>query len=184
MIDIAIINGAVLPMAGHPVVNNGVVAITGNAISAVGTAQNIDVSNAKKVIDARNCAVMPGFCNSHTHIASNLLLRGLLEDVLLFEWLQTMWKLKQNFDEETLYWASLCGLVEMARSGITSFNEHFDAYAVEPQIEALKEIPLRATLGYGFADRGLYASITDYSWKTINNFGNLAAQHHKTRDDL
>ena len=87
MIDIAIINGAVLPMAGRPVVNNGVVAITGNAISAVGTAQNIDVSNAKKVIDARNCAVMPGFCNSHTHIASNLLLRGLLEDVLLFEWL-------------------------------------------------------------------------------------------------
>ena len=31
MIDIAIINGAVLPMAGRPVVNNGVVAITGNA---------------------------------------------------------------------------------------------------------------------------------------------------------
>ena len=111
MTDIAIINGTVLPMAGRPVINNGVVTITGNSISAVGTAQDIDVSSAKKVIDARNCVVMPGFCNSHTHIASNLLLRGLLEDVLLFEWLQTMWKLKQNFDEETLYWASMCGLV-------------------------------------------------------------------------
>jgi 5-methylthioadenosine/S-adenosylhomocysteine deaminase len=184
MTDIAIINGTVLPMAGKPVINNGVITMSGNAITAVGSADQVDISGARKVIDARNCAVMPGFCNSHTHIASNLLLRGLLEDVLLFEWLQTMWKLKQNFDEETLYWASMCGLVEMARSGITSFNEHFDAYAVEPQIEALKEIPLRATLGYGFADRGLYASITDYSWKTINNFGNLAAQHHKTRDDL
>jgi hypothetical protein len=31
MIDIAIINGAVLPMAGQPVINNGVVAITGNS---------------------------------------------------------------------------------------------------------------------------------------------------------
>ena len=28
-------------------------------------------------------------------------------------------------------------------------------------------IPLRATLGYGFADRGIYASITDWSWKTL-----------------
>ena len=35
--------------------------------------------------------------------------------------------------------------------------EEFDAYAVEPEIEALHEIPLRATLGYGFADRGIYA---------------------------
>ena len=70
-----------------------------------------------------------------------------------------MWKLKRNFDEETLYWASLMGLVEMARSGITCFNEHFDAYRVEPQLEALKKVPLRATLGYGLADRGLYAPI-------------------------
>jgi 5-methylthioadenosine/S-adenosylhomocysteine deaminase len=69
---------------------------------------------------------MPGFVNCHTHIASNMLLRGLLEDVQLFEWLSTMWKLKRNFDEETLYWASLMGLVEMARSGITCFNEHFE----------------------------------------------------------
>ena len=72
-----------------------------------------------------------------------MLLRGLLEDVQLFEWLSTMWKLKRNFDEETLYWASLMGLVEMARSGITCFNEHFDAYRVEPQLEALKRVPAR-----------------------------------------
>ena len=102
MIDIAIINGTVLPMAGQPLIGNGIVALTGNSISAVGPADQVDISGAKKIIDARNCAVMPGFCNSHTHIASNLLLRGLLEDVLLFEWLQTMWKLKQNFDHETL----------------------------------------------------------------------------------
>ncbi len=44
----------------------------------------------------------------------------------------------------------------MVKSGITTFNEHFDAYRVEPQIAALcKVLPLRATLGYGFADRGL-----------------------------
>lgn len=181
--DIAIINGTVLPMGGRPDIDNGVVTITGNSITAVGDATT-DFGGAHKIIDARGSVVMPGFSNSHTHVASNLLLRGLLEDVLLFEWLQTMWSLKQNFDHETLYWASLCGDLEMLKAGITSFNEHFDAYDVEPQIEALAEIPMRATLGYGFADRGLYAPRTAYSQATMARFGEIVGEFHDTRDGL
>ncbi|MFM8553683.1 MAG: amidohydrolase [Acidimicrobiales bacterium] len=181
--DIAIINATVLPMGGRPDIANGTVTITGNSISAVGDG-TVDTVGAGKVIDARGSVVMPGFANSHTHVASNLLLRGLLEDVLLFEWLQTMWSLKRNFDHDTLYWASLCGDLEMLRAGITSFNEHFDAYDVEPQIEALAEIPLRATLGYGLADRGLYAPRTEYSHSTMARFGDIVAEHHDTRDGL
>jgi len=181
--DIAIINGTVMSMAGLPDIPNGVVTITGNSISAVG-GPDTDVSGATKIIDARGAVVMPGFANSHTHVASNLLLRGLLEDVLLFEWLQTMWNLKQNFDHDTLYWASLCGDLEMLKAGITSFNEHFDAYDVEPQIDALREIPLRATLGYGFADRGLYAPRTEYSHRTMARFGEIVTEHHDTNDGL
>jgi 5-methylthioadenosine/S-adenosylhomocysteine deaminase len=125
---------------------------------------------------------MPGFVNSHTHIASNLLLRGLLEDVHIFEWLKAMWQLKSNFDEETLYWASLNGLVEMVKAGFTTFNEHFDGYRVEPEIEALKVLPLRATLGYGFADRGIYASITDWSWATLEKFDEKVRRFHGSGD--
>jgi 5-methylthioadenosine/S-adenosylhomocysteine deaminase len=181
--DIAIVNGTVLPMGGRSDIESGIVAITGNSIAAVGDSRT-DVSGAKKIIDARGAVVMPGFANSHTHVASNLLLRGLLEDVLLFEWLQIMWSLKRNFDHETLYWASLCGDLEMLKAGITSFNEHFDAYDVEPQMDALREIPLRATLGYGFADRGLYAPRTDYSLRTMARFADIVAEHHDTRDGL
>ena len=170
-------------MGGRPDIANGTVTITGNSISAVGDG-TVDTVGAGKIIDARGSVVMPGFANSHTHVASNLLLRGLLEDVLLFEWLQTMWSLKRNFDHDTLYWASLCGDLEMLRAGITSFNEHFDAYDVEPQIEALAEIPLRATLGYGLADRGLYAPRTEYSHSTMARFGDIVAEHHDTRDGL
>lgn len=181
--DIAIVNGTVLPMGGQPDIKNGVVTMTGTTITGVG-GPDTDVSGARKIINASGSVVMPGFANSHTHVASNLLLRGLLEDVLLFEWLQTMWSLKRNFDHETLYWASLCGDLEMLRSGITSFNEHFDAYDVEPQIEALSEIPLRATLGYGLADRGLYAPRTDYSHRTMSRFANIVAEYHDTRNGL
>jgi 5-methylthioadenosine/S-adenosylhomocysteine deaminase len=181
--DIAIINATILPMGGAEKITNGSLTITGDSITAMGPAASVPTDGARKVIDARGRVVMPGFVNCHTHIASNMLLRGLLEDVQLFEWLQTMWQLKRNFDEETLYWASLMGLVEMARAGITTFNEHFDAYRVAPQIAALGKLPLRATLGYGFADRGLYAPITDWSWKALHGFGDTVARHHRSGND-
>lgn len=178
--DIAIVNGYVLPMNNQPPIANGALTITDGCISDIGPADAVAIRGAKRVIDARGGAIMPGLVNCHTHNASNMLLRSLLEDVELFEWLETMWRLKRNFDPETLYWASLCGLMEMVRGGITCFNEHFDAYAVEPEVEALKALPLRATLGYGFADRGLYASITDWSWQALAHFDQKVARHHNT----
>lgn len=181
--DIAIINATILPMGGAKKIDSGSLTISGDSITAVGLAASVSTAGAKKLIDAKGRVVMPGFVNCHTHIASNMLLRGLLEDVQLFEWLRTMWQLKRNFDEETLYWASLMGLVEMAKSGITTFNEHFDAYRVEPQIAALSKMPLRATLGYGLADRGLYAPITDWSWKALHHFGDKVSRHHRTGND-
>jgi len=181
MTDLAIVNATILPMGGAARIDGGSLTITGDRIAALG--RGIDTTGAARVIDARGQVVMPGFVNCHTHIASNLLLRGLLEDVQLFEWLGTMWRLKSNFDEETLYWASLLGLVEMARAGITCFNEHFDAYRVSPQIRALEAVPLRATLGYGLADRGLYASITDWSWSALDRFADRVSAHRRTQGD-
>ncbi|MBW8190624.1 amidohydrolase [Neiella marina] len=180
--DIAIENAYILPMNGQPPINNGVILIKGSKILMLGEAAHIDSWRAKRVINANKSVVMPGFVNCHTHIASNVLLRGLNEDAKLFEWLQHMWKLKRNFDPEILYWASLAGLIEMIRAGTTSFNEHFDAYAVSPQIRALEQLPMRATLGYGFADRGLYSPITDYSWKALEQFADKVEKHHQTQD--
>lgn len=165
--DLAIVGGTVVPCgAGAPTPLT--VLVTDSTVTGL-IAPDVPV-DAGRTIDASASAVLPGFVDCHTHIASNFLLRGLLEDTELFGWLQTMWKLKQNFDHETLYWASMCGLVEMARSGITCFNEHFDGYAVTPEVRALNEIGLRATLGYGFADGGVYAPVADWSWAALSDF--------------
>jgi 5-methylthioadenosine/S-adenosylhomocysteine deaminase len=170
--DIALTGATVLTMTGAPL-SGTTVLVSGGVVS--GLVPDGTPVQAARTIDASRAAVMPGFVDSHTHIASNMLLRGLLEDTELFAWLQTMWRLKENFDHETLYWASMCGLVEMARSGITCFNEHFDAYAVTPQVRALDDLPLRATLGYGFADGGVYADVADWSWRAVEDFGAATA---------
>lgn len=180
--DLAITGGEVLTMGPQGTVATGTVLVQGQRILAVGPADELPPWRAACHLDAADRVVLPGFCNCHTHIGSNVLLRGLNEDAKLFEWLAGMWRLKQNFDHETLRLASLAGVAEMALAGITSFNEHFDAYAVTPEVSALADIPLRATLGYGFADTGLYADITDWSYAALDHFGDIVAEHHNTQD--
>ena len=180
--DLAVTGGELLTMTGADAVPNGVVLVTGQRIVAVGDAASVGPYRAARHIDATGRVVMPGFSNCHTHIGSNVLLRGLNEDAKLFEWLASMWRLKQNFDHETLRLASLAGLAEMALAGITSFNEHFDAYAVTPEIAALDTIPLRATLGYGFADIGLYGEVRAWSFAALDRFADIVAEHHGSRE--
>jgi len=181
-VDLVLAGGTVLPMGGLAAIEDGFVAVDAGEIVAVGGADDTARPHGRRLIDAGGGVIMPGFVNPHTHIGSNMLLRGLDEDVSLFEWLASMWRLKRNFDHETLYWASLVGLIEMVRSGITCFNEHFDAYAAEPQLDALRVVPLRATLGYGFADRGIYESIANWSWETIGRFGEIVGAHEEGSD--
>lgn len=180
-VDLAITGGEVLTMGAQGTVAEGTVLVRGQRILAVGATDELPSWRAAQRLDASDRVVLPGFSNCHTHVGSNVLLRGLNEDAKLFEWLAAMWRLKQNFDHETLRLASLAGLAEMALAGITSFNEHFDAYAVSPEISALHDIPLRATLGYGFADTGLYADITDWSYAALDRFGDIVAEHHGTQ---
>ncbi|MDP5053263.1 MAG: amidohydrolase [Congregibacter sp.] len=183
--DLAITGGELLCMTeprlrDQEAIRTGTVLVSGNRIIALGSESDIGPYTAQRTLDASDQVVMPGFSNCHTHIGSNVLLRGLNEDAKLFEWLQSMWRLKQNFDYETLKLASLAGLAEMALAGITSFNEHFDAYSVSPETDALKTIPLRATLGYGFADIGLYSDLADWSYRALDNFGDIVEGHHNT----
>lgn len=171
--DLAVLDTTVLPGDGSAPLTRTTVAVRDGVVAALlpGT-QPVE---AARTIDGSGSAVLPGFVDSHTHIASNLLLRGLNEDAELFAWLATMWRLKKNFDHETLYWASLCGLVEMAKAGITCFNEHFDAYAVTPQVRALTQVPLKATLGYGLADIGLYDQVGPWAWRALHDWDAAAA---------
>jgi 5-methylthioadenosine/S-adenosylhomocysteine deaminase len=180
--DLAITGGELMTMGDAGRLEAGTVLVRGQYILAVGSDDSLGPWRAPRILDARDRVVLPGFSNCHTHIGSNVLLRGLNEDAKLFEWLASMWRLKQHFDHETLRLASLAGLAEMALAGITSFNEHFDAYAVTPEISALDTLPLRATLGYGFADIGLYADVRDWSHAALARFGDIVDAYHGSRD--
>ncbi|MCW4353005.1 amidohydrolase [Hoyosella sp. YIM 151337] len=78
--------GSVLTMDGRlTAFDDGYVAVRGDTIESVGNGSPASEPGTE-VIDARGCAVLPGFVNAHTHLAMTLF-RGIADDVGLQDFL-------------------------------------------------------------------------------------------------
>ena len=60
-------NGTVIDGTGGPPIANGVVAIQGERIVAVGEADSLQIPEDARVVDAAGGTILPGVINSHTH---------------------------------------------------------------------------------------------------------------------
>lgn len=58
---------------GKPAIQNAVVVVTDNMITAVGTAAQVTIPAGAKVIDLGDVTLMPGFIDSHTHVIGRIL---------------------------------------------------------------------------------------------------------------
>ncbi|HXV43473.1 MAG TPA: amidohydrolase family protein, partial [Anaerolineae bacterium] len=126
--DILLTNGYLVTMDSQMnLYANGAVAITGNLISAVGPAAEIEAAyDPATVIDCQNCIISPGLINAHTH-ASMTLLRGLADDLRLDVWLYGyMMPVEREFvDHNFSYTGALLACAEMIRSGVTTFCDMY-----------------------------------------------------------
>ncbi|MGD2145379.1 MAG: amidohydrolase [Anaerolineae bacterium] len=121
----------------------GSVAVDQGRIVAVGPSPEIDKSfSPERVIDASSKVIMPGLFNCHTH-ACITYLRGMADDMALYEWLdEKIWPAINAQDEEVTYHSVLLGCLEMIRAGITTFCE---MCVFTPQVvAAIDESGLRA----------------------------------------
>ncbi len=104
---------------------------------------------AEEIINARNCVVIPGFMNAHTHSAMTLL-RCLAEDMPLMEWLNQVWKVEKLMDEKDVYYGAKLAIAEMIKSGTTCFSDQY--FHMNGVAKAVEETGIRAILGYGMID--------------------------------
>src|ERR1043165_167699 len=58
---------------GAPAINNAVVIVTDNKITAVGDASSVRIPAGAKVIDLGNVTLLPGFIDAHTHLIGRVL---------------------------------------------------------------------------------------------------------------
>lgn len=143
--DLLIVRGHVLTMnERREVIRDGVVAIRGERIVAVGGPDLAARINARRTLDARGALVLPGMVNAHTH-ASMTVFRGLGDDVP-DRLRRFIFPLEKHFiDREVVHWGALHGIVEMIEGGVTTFA---DMYYFEDEVaRAARLAGMRGVLG-------------------------------------
>ncbi|HCU59309.1 MAG TPA: N-ethylammeline chlorohydrolase [Alphaproteobacteria bacterium] len=119
------------------------VLIEQNKISKI--AGKIEAGSAE-VFNCSGKAILPTFCNMHTH-ASMMFLRGVGEDLPLFDWLEKeIWPREAKLTEESIYYLSKFAMLEMIKTGTTMFLDMY--FYIKSTIQALKEMGLRGAVTY------------------------------------
>lgn len=149
--DLLITGGTVLTLEpGARPIPDGAVAVKGERIVAVGPRDSVEI-RAGKVLDAGGGLILPGFVNTHTHLAM-VLLRGLADDLPLKEWLEKhIWPAeKAVMDAETVRLGTLWAAVESLKAGVTCVC---DMYFHAPTVaRALEEIGIRGVVPESIID--------------------------------
>ncbi len=107
-----------------------------------------------RVIDARGCAVVPGFVQAHVHLCQTLM-RGMADDLALLDWLRNrIWPLEAAHDERTLAASAELGLVEAMLGGTTTLLDMGTVHGHDAVMDACVRAGVRAISGKAMMDRG------------------------------
>ena len=101
---------------------------------------------ADEVIDCTGKAILPSFCNTHTH-ASMMFLRGIGEDKNLFDWLnQDIFPKEAKLKPEHMYALSRFAILEMIKTGTTCFTDMY--FLIPGTFKAVQDMGVRCVLPY------------------------------------
>ncbi len=164
----------ILPMTHQPgerrkdpgeLVLNGDIAIEGDRLLKVGPEGELPPGwEPDKIINGQDLLCLPGLVNCHTHAAMTLL-RSYADDLPLMYWLEKkIWPVEARLTGEDVYWGTLLALIEMIKSGTTTFNDMY--FFMDEVAQAVDKVGIRACLARGLigiggqAERGLDESRT------------------------
>ena len=127
--------------------------ITGNRIAKISESTGCLICEADgsvEVVDCKGKAAFPGFINMHTH-AGMALMRGIGEDIAFHKWLDRIWQVEENIDEEFVYHSTKVACLEMIKTGTTTFNDQY--WYMPMAYKAAMEMGLRPALSYVVLDK-------------------------------
>ncbi len=140
------------------VINSGCLGVKGNLIDYAGVYNEELEAGYERILDLKNKVVMPGFVNAHNHAAMTMF-RNYADDLKLMDWLfNRIFPLEEKLTAEDAYWASLLAILEMIKSGTTTFCDMY--MFMDKTAEAVVQSGMRASLGRGLQGDG--ESKTDY----------------------
>ncbi len=175
-VDVLIVGGTVVTMdKDRRIIENGVVAIEGNTITAIGT-PGVMLKNfrGRRVIDAKGKAVIPGLINTHTHIPMTLF-RGISDDLDLNDWLtKYIFPAEaKNVDEQFVRVGTRLGLAEMIQGGTTTYCDMYyfeDAVADETKKAGVRGVLGETIIDFPVADNKTPAAAMAYTEKYVKKW--------------
>jgi 5-methylthioadenosine/S-adenosylhomocysteine deaminase len=146
--DLVIQNAVVVTGdAAGTVIRDGSVSVTDGRIATLGTGAP---GPAREVIDARGMLLMPGLINTHCH-GGDSLFRGLVEDLALEPWLQTVWKAEGAIlNRDTVRLGATLGFAELLLGGVTCVMDMF--WHPRETVAAARAVGCRVSTGGVFFD--------------------------------
>ena len=100
-------------------------------------------------VDASGFAIVPGFVNTHAHVAMSLL-RGIADDRDLGGFLEVLFAVDARRTESDLEAGAAAGIAEMLLSGTTSFLDLY--YGEDAIARAVERLGIRGFLGWAVLD--------------------------------
>jgi 5-methylthioadenosine/S-adenosylhomocysteine deaminase len=148
--SVLIKGGAVVTLDAANTIIESDVLVRDGRIASVGDASG----PADVTIDARGCAVLPGFVQTHVHLCQTLF-RGAADDLELIDWLKRrVWPLEAAHDADSMRASARLGIAEMIRGGTTCALTMETVNHTEEAFRVVEETGLRATVGKCMMDGG------------------------------
>ncbi len=120
MLDLLLTGGSVITMdPKRRIIEDGAVGIEGNRIVFVGTAQEARGFSAKKTVDCKHHAIMPGFIDTHSHGGHGLIRASLLGNTS--DWMAAITHVYNHYAyDEYWYYEGRISALDKLRSGVTT----------------------------------------------------------------
>lgn len=153
-VDLIIKGGTIITMdALYTIHEDSLLVVDQGRIVAICASSDCSYT-AAKTIDAKDCLVIPGLINTHTHLPMTYF-RGLADDMVLQDWLQGyIWPLEAKLVKpQFVYDATLHGAAEMIKNGITLANDMY--FHMGSIAEACTKVGFRVIISEALLDHAM-----------------------------
>ena len=150
MSSILIKNGTLVTMDSANRIIRGDLLIVHGRIAEIGnTDQSADV-----VVDASECAVIPGLVQTHIHLCQTLF-RGAADDLALIDWLKKrVWPMEAAHSAASIAASARLGIAELIKGGTTCALTMETVSHTNEVFKVVEETGFRATVGKCMMDKG------------------------------
>ena len=148
--SILIKGGTLVTMDSRDTIVAGDLLIHDGRIAALGESGG----GAGEVIDARGCAVLPGFVQTHVQLCQTLF-RGRADDLPLIDWLKRrVWPMEAAHTPASIRASARLGVAEMIKGGTTCALTMETVRHTREVFRVVEETGFRATVGKCMMDAG------------------------------